>query len=216
MGLAAATQFVAVALDLPGELVDHQVHRVQHLRGRVLGAQGDTLQVQRRLGYVAVGDAGVALHGQLDLQAREVGDLPRYLRQTPFRVRFKVPLTVAPPVIGIAVAIALWDEQGEPDFFLAATHVLALGAVALALQGRFFRLAPHRGAGVAGAYVGLNVLGVLVAIGLGLFFSFHALAAGHSRTPDLAATAGSLAAGIGAFGVQAIFGTPGMEEEQDS
>jgi len=80
-------------------------------------------------------------------------------------------------------------------------------------EGRFFRLAPHRGAGVAGAYVGLNVLGVLLAIGLGLFFSFRALAVGSSGTADLAVTAASLASGIAAFGVQAIFGTPGIEED---
>ena len=136
--------------------------------------------------------------------------------ETPFRVRFKVPLTVAPPLIGIAVAAVLWGERSRPDFFLAASHVLALGAIALALQGRFFRLAPHRGAGVAGAYVGINVLGVLIATALGLFCSFRVLAVGHSGSADLAITAGSLAAGIGAFGVQAMFGTPGMEEEPDS
>jgi hypothetical protein len=55
---------------------------------------------------------------------------------------------------------------------------------------------------------------VLVGTGVGLFFSFHALANGHSETPDLAITAGALASGIIAFGVQALFGTPGMKEEE--
>ena len=57
---------------------------------------------------------------------------------------------------------------------------------------------------------------MLVGTGVGLFFSFHALANGHSETPDLAITAGSLASGILAFGVQALFGTPGMREDDSS
>ncbi len=51
--------------------------------------------------------------------------------------------------------------------------------------------------------------------GVGLFFSFHALVNGHSETPDLALTAGALASGIVAFGVQAFFGTPGRREEEE-
>ena len=133
--------------------------------------------------------------------------------QVPVRLRYRVPLTVLPPVIGIVVGIVLWGEKGEPDFFLAATHVLAIGAVGMALTGYFFRLAIHRDAGIRGAYAGLNVLGVLVATGLGLFFSFRALATGHSHQPDLALTSAGLATLVAAFAVQAMFGTPGLEEE---
>jgi hypothetical protein len=132
----------------------------------------------------------------------------------PFRIRFRVPLTVIPLVVGIAVAIPLWNSQAEMEFFSAATHVLAIGAVGMALSGRFFRLARHLDQGIPGVYVLLNVIGVLAGTGLGLFFSFHALARGHSETPDLAITAGSLASGIVAFGVEALFGTPGMREEE--
>jgi hypothetical protein len=132
----------------------------------------------------------------------------------PFRIRFRVPLTVIPLAVGIAVAIPLWNSQAGVEFFSAATHVLAIGAVGMALSGRFFRLARHLDQGIRGAYVLLNMIGVLVGTGLGLFFSFHALAHGHSETPDLAITAGSLASGIVAFGVEALFGTPGMREEE--
>jgi hypothetical protein len=135
-------------------------------------------------------------------------------RAQPFRIRFRVPLTVIPLVIGVAVAVPLWDSQGSLEFFSAATHVLAIGAVGMALSGRFFRLARHVDQGIAGAYVLINVIGVLVGTGVGLFFSFHALANGHSETPDLALTAGALASGIVAFGVQALFGTPGMHHEE--
>ncbi len=135
-------------------------------------------------------------------------------KQTPYRIRFRVPLTVIPPLIGIAVAVVLWDETAEPDFFLAATHVLAIGAVGMALTGHFFRLAIHRVAGIRGAYAGLNVLAVLVATGLGLFFAFHALANGHAGKADLAMTSGALATLVAAFAVQAMFGTPGLEGEE--
>jgi hypothetical protein len=134
----------------------------------------------------------------------------------PFRIRFRVPLTVAPLVVYIAVAAALWNQHADLEFFSAATHVLAIGAVGMALSGRFFRLARHLDQGIAGAYVLLNVLSVLVGTGVGLFFSFHALANGHSEAPDLAITAGSLASGILAFGVQALFGTPGMRQDDSS
>jgi hypothetical protein len=133
----------------------------------------------------------------------------------PFRLRFRVPLTVAPLIAGAAVAVPLWGEHADIEFFSAATHVLAIGAVGMALSGRFFRLGRHLDSGPAGAYVLLNVLGVLVGTGVGLFFSFHALANGHSEAPDLAITSGSLVSGILAFGVQALFGTPGMKGEEE-
>lgn len=132
----------------------------------------------------------------------------------PFRIRFRVPLTVIPLVVGVGVAVALWNQQAQIEFFSAATHVLAIGAVGMALTGRFFRLGRHLDQGIAGAYVLVNVLGVLLGTGLGLFFSFHALANGRSETPDLAVTAGALASGIVAFGVQALFGTPGMRDDE--
>lgn len=133
----------------------------------------------------------------------------------PFRTRFRVPLTVLPLAIGIVVTVVLWGDKAKPDFFIAATHVLALGAVGMALTGGFFRLSTHVNQGFAGAYVLVNVLGVLVATGLGLAFSFHALARGNAGSADLAITAGALAAGICAFGVQAMFGTPGDTDESD-
>ena len=132
----------------------------------------------------------------------------------PFRLRFRVPLTLIPLVAGLAVAAVLWNRQAKVEFFSAATHVLAIGAVGMALTGRFFRLGRHLDQGIAGTYVLINVLGVLVGTGLGLFFSFHALANGRSETPDLAVTAGALVSGILAFGVQALFGTPGMRDEE--
>jgi hypothetical protein len=133
----------------------------------------------------------------------------------PFRLRFRVPLSLIPLVVGVAVAIPLWGRRAEPEFFSAATHVLALGAIGLALQGRFFRLAPHRDAGIGGAYVMLNTLGILAATGLGLFFAFRALAEGKAGPADLAMTSGSLAAGVAAFAVLAMFGTPGGDQDQD-
>lgn len=132
----------------------------------------------------------------------------------PFRIRFRVPLTLAPLVAGVAVAVPLWNSQAQIEFFSAATHVLAIGAVGMALSGSFFRLARHLDQGIGGAYVLLNVVAVLAGTGVGLFFSFQALARGHSQTPDLAITAGSLVSGIVAFGVQALFGTPGVREEE--
>ena len=136
--------------------------------------------------------------------------------RAPWRVRFRVPLTVIPPVVGIAVAIPLWGHKADVEFFGAATEVLAIGAVGMALSGRFFRLSIHRDAGAAGAYAIVNVLSVLVATGLGLGFAFGALAAGHAREPDLAIVAGGLCTGISAFALQALFGTPGLEQEEST
>jgi len=136
------------------------------------------------------------------------------VKRQPFRVRFRVPLTLIPLVIFVGVAVPLWNHQAQTVFFDAATHVLAIGAVGLALTGRFFRLSTHLKQGLGGAYVLLNVILVLSATGLGLCFAFHALANGHSETPDLAITAGALASGIAAFGVQALFGTPGMRDDE--
>lgn len=122
-------------------------------------------------------------------------------------------MTVIPMLVGIAVTIPLWGTQAHLEFFTAATQVLAVAAVGMALSGRFFRLATHVHEGVAGAYVLLNVVGVLGATGLGLFFSFRALAVGRAQAPDLAITAGALASSLAAFGVQAFFGTPGIRDD---
>jgi len=51
---------------------------------------------------------------------------------------------------------------------------------------------------------------VLLFTGCGLFFAFRALANGHAGDADVAFVAGSLASGICAFGVQALFGTLGV------
>ena len=72
VGLTAVAEFVAVALHLAGELVHHQVQRVEHLGRGVTGAEGDALQVQRPLGHLAVGDARVGLLEDLDLESREL------------------------------------------------------------------------------------------------------------------------------------------------
>lgn len=130
----------------------------------------------------------------------------------PWRVRFRVPLTLVPPVTGVAVAASLWGTKADLAFFAAATEVLALGAVAMALTGRFFRLSIHLNQGPGGIVPILNVVILLVVMGLGLGFSFAALARG-AHEADLAITAGALAAGIAAFAVQAMFGTPGLRDD---
>src|SRR3954452_3136125 len=134
--------------------------------------------------------------------------------QTPFRVRFRVILTVVPPVSGVVVGALLWGRDAEPEFFASATHVLAIGAVGMALTGHFFRLAIHRGTGAGGVYAIFNVLTVLLFTGLGLFFAFRALANGQASAADVAFVGGSLTSGIAAFGVQALFGTPGVADEE--
>jgi hypothetical protein len=131
----------------------------------------------------------------------------------PWRIRHRVPLTFLPPLAGVAVAVPLWGSQAEPAFFSAAINVLALGAIGMALTGHFFRLEIHRGAGVAGVYAIVNVLVVLVVTGIGLFYSFRTLALGTSGHEDLAMVSASLATGVCAFTIQAMFGTPGLEEE---
>jgi hypothetical protein len=132
------------------------------------------------------------------------------------RVRFRLPLTIIPPVIGLAVAIPLWGEHAEEGFFDAATHVIALGAIALAIQGRFFRLQQHISGGFGDAYAILNVIMILVATGVGLAFAFRALAKGESGAADLAMTTGALSTLVAAFTVQALFGTPGVVDEEAS
>jgi hypothetical protein len=88
--------------------------------------------------------------------------------------------------------------------------------VALAIQGRFFRLRQHISGAFADAYAILNVVTILVATGVGLGFAFRALATGESRTPDLAMSAAALAIVVAAFAAQALFGTPGVIAEEEA
>ena len=53
----------------------------------------------------------------------------------------------------------------------------------------------------------------VVVVAAGLFFAFRALANGHAGDADVAFVGGALTTGIAAFGVQALFGTPGLEDE---
>jgi hypothetical protein len=135
-------------------------------------------------------------------------------RSEPWRIRFRVPMTVLPLLVGVAVAIPLWGTEAEPEYFSAATHVLAIGAVGMALTGGFFRLRIHVGTGMGGPWAMLNVLSVLVSVGVGLGFAFSALAKGHGDDSHAAIVAGSLATGITAFAVQALFGTPGVRGDE--
>jgi hypothetical protein len=134
---------------------------------------------------------------------------------TPYRVRFRVPLTALPVLTGVAAGAPLWGQDAEPEFFAAATHVLAIGAVGMALTGNAFRLAIHRAAGPAGTSAMLTVILGLGMVGLGLGFAFHALAVGHAGPADVPFVVGSLATGIAAFGVQAMFGVPGVEGDAE-
>jgi hypothetical protein len=135
----------------------------------------------------------------------------------PFRMRFAAPLTALPAVAFIAAAAPLLTLHADIAFFTTAGHVLAIGGVALAIEGRFFRLRPHiGGARSAGSvYAIVNVVTILVAQGVGLGFAFAALVRGESHAPELAMVSGALASQVAAFAVQALFGTPGTAEEED-
>ena len=61
---------LAVALDLAGQLVGHEVDRVRQVRRGLARPQRDALQVERRLGHLVL-----ALDQQLDLELGELGDL---------------------------------------------------------------------------------------------------------------------------------------------
>src|SRR3954469_1348827 len=73
--LAALAALVAVALDLPAELVGDQVDRVVEVARGVLGPQRDALEVQRRLGHLALGVGRIALLEDLDLEDRQLAHL---------------------------------------------------------------------------------------------------------------------------------------------
>ena len=128
--------------------------------------------------------------------------------RAPFRVRYAVPLTLFPFLCGIGTAIPLWGERAERIFFATAAEVIALGAVAMALEGSFFRVTSTRGRR------GWGLATILISVGVGLAFAFGALAREDGgAAPHLALTAGALSMGIAAFAVQALFGTPGVAED---
>ena len=119
-------------------------------------------------------------------------------------------LLLVPFAAGVVVAVLLWGKRAEPIFFSTAAEVIALGAVAMALQGGFFRVS-----GTGGKPGGSNyaMATILLSVGIGLGFAFGALARKDGGAdPHMALTAGALTMGIGAFAVQAFFGGP---SEQD-
>ena len=112
-----------------------------------------------------------------------------------------------PYAAGIATAIALWGDRAPRIFFATAAEVIALGAVAMALEGRLFRVtAETRRRGLARATL-------LISAGTGLGFAFGALGrADGGGDPHLALTAGALAMGAAGVAIQAIFGYDGTED----
>lgn len=128
----------------------------------------------------------------------------------PFRIRFRVPLTVIPLLVGVAAAIPLWGIHAHLEFFTAATQVLATGAWRSVDASSDLPRTSTRAPSVPTSSSMWLVCSAPP--GLGLFFSFRALAVGRAEAPDLAITAGALASSIAAFGVQAFFGTPGIRD----
>jgi hypothetical protein len=121
-----------------------------------------------------------------------------------FADRFRIVLTLVPFVAGIATAVPLWGAKADRLFFATAAEVIALGAVAMALQGGIFRVA-RGGAGPAPGGVGMAT--ILISVGVGLGFAFAALGrADGGGEPHVALTAGALAMGVAAFAIEALFG----------
>ena len=118
-------------------------------------------------------------------------------------VRLQIALALLPFAFGIATVVALWGTKADELFFATAAEVIALGAVAMALQGGFFRVADH-GRPARSRY---PMATILIAAGVGLGFAFGALARGDGGgEAHLAMTAGGLVIGISAFALQALFG----------
>jgi hypothetical protein len=122
-----------------------------------------------------------------------------------------------PFVAGIGTAIALWGEHAPRIFFATAAEVIALGAVAMALEGRLFRVSGSAssggsssgsGGGIARASRGgVARATILISVGVGLAFAFGALAREDGGgDAHLALTAGALAMGVAGFALEAIFG----------
>src|SRR5436190_9276840 len=74
-GLMALATLLAMPLHLAAQVLRGLVNRVQHLGGGLPGTEGDPLQMQGGLCHLAVGDRGIPLLGQLDLEYGELGDL---------------------------------------------------------------------------------------------------------------------------------------------
>jgi hypothetical protein len=124
--------------------------------------------------------------------------------------RLRPLLTAIPFIAGIATAISLWGHHAPEQFFSTAAEVLALGAVAAALDGRLFRISDER----AAAPRGLAMATILISVGTGLAFAFGALARQDGGgDAHLAVTAGALAMGAAGIAIQAIFGTPGADDD---
>ena len=126
-------------------------------------------------------------------------------RRPPAQVRYQVPLTLFPFVVAIATVIPLWGADAPPVFFATAAETIALGAVGMALQGRFFRVVAKDRT----VWATISNATTLITVGVGLAFAFGALVRGNAGDPHVALTAGGLAMGVSAFVVQAFFGTPG-------
>ena len=131
----------------------------------------------------------------------------------PFRVRFQLPLTLLPFLAGVATAIPLWGDKAPQLFFTTAAEVIALGAVGMALQGRFFRLTADGRQETRSVYTIASTGTLLISVGVGLGFAFGALIRGNAGHAHLALTMGALAMGISAFAVQALFGAPGVADD---
>ena len=81
--LAPVPPLVAVALDLPGQLVRDEVDRVLGVPRGVLGAEGRALEVQGRLGHHLLRVGGVAFLVQLDIELGQLADLLADLLEAP-------------------------------------------------------------------------------------------------------------------------------------
>ena len=127
----------------------------------------------------------------------------------PARRRFELALTLLPFVAGIGTAAPLWGDHAPRIFFATAAEVIALGAVAMALEGRLFRVSRGASRGV------LARVTMLISVGTGLAFAFGALArADGGAASHMAMTAGALAMGTAAIAVEAFFGTPGVPPDE--
>src|SRR3712207_4258788 len=77
---------LAVALDLPLELVDELVDRRLVVGGSLSGAQNRSLRPDRRLRYVVGRDRRIPLDGELELHPRGVRQLALELAELLLRV----------------------------------------------------------------------------------------------------------------------------------
>ena len=82
--LGALAALLAVALDLAAHVLGDHVDRVEHLGRGLAGAQRHALEVERRLGDLAVGDRGVALLAELDLELAPSSETWRPIRAKRF------------------------------------------------------------------------------------------------------------------------------------